>query len=78
VENGMRNEPQRCGSPEFKAERQSDHTDAESCAEQHLDNPDRRHHVSHSRAAHDHSWMPVNQRIVDFARFFIGRFAWKQ
>ncbi len=39
VKNGMRDEPRRCSSPHLKANRRSNHTDAESCAEEHLNKP---------------------------------------
>src|SRR5688572_2249072 len=39
VQNGMRDEPRRCSSPQLKATGRSDHTDAESCAEEHLNKP---------------------------------------
>ena len=35
----MCDEPRRCSSPQLKATRRSDHTDAKSCAEEHLNNP---------------------------------------
>ena len=35
----MRDEPRRRGSPQLKATRRSDHTDAESGAEEHLNKP---------------------------------------
>ena len=62
VQNGMRDEPRRCSSPQLKATRRSDHTDAESCAEEHLNKPDIADEVLIKGTSVGHAWDGVIPR----------------
>jgi hypothetical protein len=39
---------------------------------------DRRDHVGHAGAAHDHARAPINHSIEDLAPFLVTRLVWKQ
>ncbi len=56
VENGMRDEPQRGGGPQPNAALRADHTDAESYAEEQLNNPNIADEVLIKEAGLGHAW----------------------
>jgi hypothetical protein len=62
VQNGMRDEPRRCSSPQLKATHRSDHTDAESYTEEHLNKPYIADEVLIKGTSVGHAWDEVIPR----------------